>query len=490
MSLTSLLNVARGAMLAHQRAVSVAGHNIANAETPGFSRQRVNLAAATPEPIPPFGQVGRGVDILSIERLRSGFYDENWRRETGVGGQFQTLSETLQQVSGIIGEPSDTGISAGLDNLIDAFQTLASNPVDQAARAVVLANATSLTDKFHSISNRIDRVSSNIGAQVAQIAGEANALLHELGELNIQIRAANGQAPDLLDRRDMAIDRLSGYLDIRVVEREQGTVDVLRGGLQLVASSGATQELSVSGTGPYQLELGNPPIPISAGGGQLRGLFDAATALGTAGTSTARATGIRGQLDDLALAIVSAVNQIHSNYDPTTKPLQPTLVPAPTPLRNIVAFFDPAGVTAGSITLNSVIAADPAQLAAGWSTAAGDNSVALRLGELRNLAVPIPGSTGATTTSPAVAAGPAAILGEYFTAFVAGLGVTVQDAENRAAAQAALVDHLEAQRQDVAGVNIDEEMVRLIEHQHAYSAAARLIQVADDMLRELINLGR
>ena len=88
MSLTSLLNVARGAMLAHQRAVSVAGHNIANAETPGFSRQRVNLAAATPEPIPPFGQVGRGVDILSIERLRSGFYDENWRRETGVGGQF------------------------------------------------------------------------------------------------------------------------------------------------------------------------------------------------------------------------------------------------------------------------------------------------------------------------------------------------------------------------------------------------------------------
>ena len=222
----------------------------------------------------------------------------------------------------------------------------------------------------------------------------------------------------------------------------------------------------MSGTGPYQLELGNPPIPISAGGGQLRGLFDAATALGTAGTSTARATGIRGQLDDLALAIVSAVNQIHSNYDPTTKPLQPTLVPAPTPLRNIVAFFDPAGVTAGSITLNSVIAADPAQLAAGWSTAAGDNSVALRLGELRNLAVPIPGSTGATTTSPAVAAGPAAILGEYFTAFVAGLGVTVQDAENRAAAQAALVDHLEAQRQDVAGVNIDEEMVRLIEHQH------------------------
>ncbi len=489
MSLSSLFNVARGALLAHERAVTVAGHNIANAETPGYSRQRANLAAAQPETAS-FGQVGRGVALVSIERMRSGFFDQNWRRETGVGARLQTLRDTLQQVSGIIGEPSDTGVSAGMDSLIDGFQTLASNPVDPAARAIVIANATSLADKFHSIDSRLDSVAANIGAAVTQIASEANALIHEVASLNGQILQANGQAPDLLDRRDIAIDKLSGYLGVRVLERGQGTVDVVLGGLQLVTSGGGTQDLSVSGSGPYQLQLGNPPVPVSAATGQLKGLFDAAAALGTRGTPTTRATGLRGQLDDLALGIVSAVNQIHSDYDPTTKPLQPTLTPAPSPLRSILPFFDPAGVTAGSISLNRAIVADPTQLAAGWSTAAGDNSIALRLGELRSLKVSIPGATAATANSPAVAAGPQTVLGEYFTGVVAGLAVTTQDAENGAAAQAALVDHLDAQRQEVAGVSIDEEMVHLIEHQQAYAAAARLIQTADEMLRELINLGR
>src|SRR6185295_10991444 len=102
------------------------------------------------------------------------------------------------------------------------------------------------------------------------------------------------------------------------------------------------------------------------------GLIDSALALGSAGTGTARGTGLRGQLDDLALGIVAAVNQIHSSYDPTNNPLQPTITPAPSPLRNVPPFFDPAGVTAGTISLNPTIAADPTQIAAGYSTAPGD----------------------------------------------------------------------------------------------------------------------
>ncbi len=490
MSLTGLLNVARGALLAHERAVSVTANNIANAETPGYSRQRAVLRAAEPESGLGYGQVGRGVELVSIERIRSGFFDENWRRETGAGARLQSLRDVLQQVSGILGEPSDTGIAAGLDNLIDSFQSLASDPTDPAARAVVTAGANNLASKFHGIDRRLDGVAANIGVEVTQIAGEANALIRELSTLNNQIQRADGRAPDLLDRRDIAIDKLSGYLDVRVLERGHGTVDVLLGGLQLVTSAGGTQELSISGTGPYQLQLGNPSIPVTPTGGKIQGLFEAAAAVGTRGTGTARATGLRGQLDDLALGIVSAVNQIHSNYDPTTKALQPTLTPAPAPLRTIGSFFDPAGVTAATISLSGAIAGDSTQLAAGWSTAAGDNSIARRLGELRTLAVPIPGATTATATSPAVIAGPSVGLGDYFTSLVAGLAVITRDAENGAAAQTTLTGHLNAQRQEVAGVSIDEEMIQLIAHQQAYSAAGRLIRVADEMLQELVNLGR
>ncbi|MGE3617561.1 MAG: flagellar hook-associated protein FlgK, partial [Gemmatimonadales bacterium] len=391
---------------------------------------------------------------------------------------------------GIFGEPSDSGLAASLDALIDSFHTLASNPVDPAGRALVVANATALTDKFRSIDSRLEAVSQNIGAQLADVIRNVNGLVTELSGLNGQIRQAGGNAADLLDRRDAALDQLAQFVDVRIIERGQGTVDVLLGGLQLVTSGGGTQQLSVSGSGPYQLQLGNPPVPIGVGSGQIKGLFDSFNAIGARGTPATRATGLRGQLDDLALGIVAAVNQIHSDYDPGTKALQPTLTPAPSPLRTIGPLFDPAGVTAGSIRLDSAVLADSTQIAAGYSTNAGDNSIALRLAELRELAVAIPGSTGAGANSPAVAAGPTAILGEYYTAAVSGLGVTTRDAGTRASAQSILVANLEAQRQDVSGVNIDEEMVRLIEHQQAYVAAARLVQAADEMLRELINLGR
>lgn len=490
MSLTSLLGVAQSAMLAHERAVTVIGHNVANAETPGYSRQSARLAAADPQSMPPLGQIGRGVELTGIARARSAFYDDQWRREAGLQSQYEALQQSLQQVSGILGEPSDSGIQAGLDSLIDSFHSLAANPVDATARAVVIANATALADRFHSIDSRIEAVAQNTGAEATQVIRDINATIEQLASLNGQIRQANGSAPDLLDRRDLALDKLAQYMDVKVIDRGLGTVDVLLGGLQLVTSGGGTQPLSLSGTGPYQLQMGNPPVSINVNGGKLKGLLDAFNAIGARTTATARGTGLRGQLDDLVTGLVTAVNQIHSDYDPSTKALQPNLTPAPSPLRTVVNFFDANGVTAASIRINPAIVADPTKLSAGWSTAEGDNSIASRLADLRNLAVPVPGATAATTSSPAVTAGTSQILGDFYTGVVSAFGVATQDAANRVAAQTTLVDNLQAQRQDASGVNIDEEMVRLIESQQAYAAAARLVVVADEMLKDLINLGR
>ncbi|MHB1327623.1 MAG: flagellar hook-associated protein FlgK [Gemmatimonadales bacterium] len=490
MSLGNLLSIASGALQAHQRAIGTIGHNVANAQTPGYSRQQVLLETATPQTLGHLLQIGRGVDVGGISRVRDAFYDTSWRQEAGAGARFDSLRQSLEQVSGVLGEPSDVGITAALDSLIDSFQTLASNPSDATARAVVVANATVLSDRFRSIDTRLDGISQNIAAELRQMTTEANGMLAEVDALNNQIRQIGGNAPDLLDRRDVLLDQLSQTFDIRVVGRDAGTVDVLLGGIQLVSSGGGSQPLSIGGTNPYQLQLGNPPAAIVPKSGSLKGLLDAAETIGVRGTALERATGLRGQLDDLALGIVSAVNQIHSDYDPITKALQPTLTPAPTPLRTIGAFFNPSGVTAASIALDPGIQADPSLIASGWSTAPGDNSIALRLGELRYLAVPVPGATAATANSPAVTAGPVAPLGDYYTSLVAAVGVVTQDAGNRATAQGVLVGNITAQRQSVSGVNIDEEMVALIQHQQAYAAAARLVQVADEMLRELINLGR
>lgn len=489
MALTSLLSVAASALRTHERAVAVTGHNIANAETPGYTRQRLRLAAASPERTP-IGQMGRGVAILGIDRLRSTFLDRTWRLETGVESRYRTLAQTLEQATSVFGEPGEAGLGASLDRLIDAFHTLAGHPVDATARAVLLATATELTDRFHAANGRLDSLVQGIGSELGAAVADANLAIQEIARLNGQIRAAGGNAPDLMDRREQLLDRLAGLVDVQAIDRGSGTVDVNLGGLQLVSAGGGVQLLSVSGTGPFQLQIGQPPVPASVAQGRIRGLLDAAATIGAPGSATSRATGLRGQLDDLALAVVAAVNQIHSDYDPTTKPLQPTLTPPPSPLATIGPFFDPNGVTAATITLDAAILADPGRIAAGYSTAAGDNTVAVRLAELRQLVVPVPGSTAAGPWSPAVAGGPAQVLGDYYAAVVSSLGVATREASLGSDAQSAVLDHLEAQRQDVSGVSIDEEMVRLIEHQQAYTAAARLVRIADEMLRELVNIGR
>jgi len=490
MSFISLLSIGRSALQANEKAVDVIGQNIANASTPGYSRQRLDLAAATPESLGTIGQLGRGVQIVDISRVRNAFYDTSWRREAGGQAQYQTRQSTLSQISGVLGEPSDSGLGVSLDNLIDSFNSLASNPTDPTARAVVAANATALTDQFQSINQRLTDINTQIGQELGQATTQVNSGLDDLAQLNVQLNAAQGKAPDLLDRRDLLLDQLSQLVDTRVIDRGNGTVDVALGGAQLVSAGGAVQHLSGSGGGPYQVQYGNPPVAATVSSGQIKGLLDAASTLGTSGSGSARGTGLRGQLDDLALGIVSAVNQIHSSYDPTNNPLQPTITPAPSPLRAVVPFFDPAGVTAGTIALNPTIAADPTQIAAGYSTAPGDTSIALQLSQLRNLVVPIPGAAAAGPNSPAVTAGPTAVLGDYYNGVVAGLGVKTQDAGNRADAESTLVNQIDSQRQDTSGVSIDEEMVKLIQHQQAYAAAARLISTADQMLQDLVNLGK
>jgi flagellar hook-associated protein 1 FlgK len=489
MALFSLLSVAQGALLAQQRAIGVIGQNVANAETPGYTRQRPRLGSTPANAFQP-GSPGGGVELLAIERVRGGFYDESWRREAALGSRYRTLEQTLSRISAVLAEPSDTGIAASLDGLIDAFHSLAADPTDPAARGVVLTQAQGLVGLFRSFDARLQQIGAAIGAELNQVVSDAGSLLTELDGLNTRIRLTGGQAPDLLDRRDLILDQLSQSLDVRVLARGQGTVDVFLGGLQLVSATGGAQPLSLGGSGPFQLLVGNPPSPAAPSGGRVAGLQDAFAALGSAGSSTARATGLRGQLDDLALGIVAAINQIHSDYDPLTKPLQPTLVPPPSPLRSIVPLFVTTGVTAGSIEVNPAVLADPTQLAAGWSTAAGDNSIALRLGQLRNLAVPVPGATAGGPSSPPVAGGPAMILGDFYSGMIGGLAITTRDAGNQVVSQDALIEHLEAQRQNAGGVNLDEEMVLLIEHQQAYAAAARLVKVADEMLDELLNLGR
>ena len=191
MTLISLLGIARSALLTHQRALDVTGHNVANAMTPGYSRQRMDLAAAVPLNSP-WGPMGRGVTDTGIIRVRDSLHDANLRRETGLLGHSQTLGTFLGQVEAAINEPSEYGIGAAIDGLFNAFSELANDPSSSVHRGLVQQHARRLVDQLHSLDDSLVQTERNALAEMNATVENVNRIASEIASLNQLILAAGG----------------------------------------------------------------------------------------------------------------------------------------------------------------------------------------------------------------------------------------------------------------------------------------------------------
>jgi flagellar hook-associated protein 1 FlgK len=452
MSLSSILSIARSALLTHQKAQDVTGHNIANAYTEGYTRQRLRIQAALPLATP-WGTVGRGVTDLGVERLRDRYLDATYRYEAGNLGRSDTLRMLLARIESVFGEPSENGLGAALDAFFNAFSELASDPSSSAARTLVQSTARSLVRQFNSYASGIAQARSDAIVQLRSAAEEVTSLASQIAQLNAQILASGGianSAPDLADQRDRWIDRLAQLATVRVIENDNGTVSVIAGDTLLVEAGNARGvAVQASGSGFQLVTDGN--VAFAPGGGELAGLLE---------FIDVRAPDIASRLDTLAGAIVTAVNGIHRT--------------GVTPGGNTnTDFFDPSGTSALTIALAAPIAGSPLAIAAGTTIAPGDNSVALALAQLRGSNLPALG--GATP-------------GEYYTDLAAYIGSAVRDADGEAAVARSLVTAADMQRQAVSGVSLDEELTALMVHQQAYAAAARIVSVANEMMDDLLNM--
>lgn len=452
MSLSSFLSIARSALITQQRAMDVTGHNVANAQTAGYSRQQVTLSAATPL-WSAWGTIGRGVEVADVSRVRDTFLDGSYRRESGSLGLSTTLESLLSQVEGALAEPSDTGVAANLDDLFEGFADLANDPANSSVRDTVRQAAARLTQQLRRLDARIEQARSDAVEQLRSGADEVNTLAGRIADLNAQILAASGggrSAPDLEDQRDLLVDQLSGKIGVRVVTHDDGTIGVLSGDTLLV-DGGAAQQLVVTASGGgYGLGL--------AGGGTVDPQSGSLKALVDLNSTTL--PGMSAELDRFTAALVAEVNAVHRTGT--------TLGGA-----TGTDFFDAAGLTAGSISLAAGILASTDAIAASASGEAGDGAVALRLSGLGGLGV---GSLGGRT------------LREFYTQFASSVGTGVANATSDAEAAQTLVDNSDAQRSAVSGVSLDEEMVTLVAQQQAYGAAARLITIADEMMDQLFQM--
>jgi flagellar hook-associated protein 1 FlgK len=433
-------------LLAQQRLIDTTGHNIANANTAGYSRQEAVLQASPALVIPAGGvasgasaQLGSGVDVQSFRRVRDGFVDLQFRAQNTAMNEWTAQSEALDRAELALAEPGENGINNELTKFWKSWADLASSATEPAAKQAVIEQAQSLAGAFGTVRAQIELSQQQSYAEYQDLTrpagpgdpgGEVAQISSELAALNDTIRRyvqVGDQPNDLLDRRDLLVDKLSGYGQVSVTHSGNGSIDV---SFVDTATSGTTYPV-VAGS---ESKWTGPPTSWSPGG-RLGGLLKAADP--TTGS-------LRGYLDDIdgiAASIKTVVNATYGTFFETGP--------------------GPAGAT---LRVTQDLLDDPRQLDPGTGNE-GSNDIAMAVAALRD--------------HPDI--------DRAYRSFVAKVGAQVASANRQSENQQVLTDAVDNRRQSVAGVSLDEEMTNLVRFQRGYQASARAMSTMDEMLDVLIN---
>ncbi|MFM9279936.1 flagellar hook-associated protein FlgK [Paenibacillus jiagnxiensis] len=499
-------------------ALNTTGHNIANANTAGYTRQVVKMQAS--EPMEAIGmnrsvvrgQLGTGVQFNAIERVRQSFLDNQYRNENTSLGAWSIRYDTLDKLETIMNEPSDTGIRKVLDNFWNAWSDLSQDPQDVTNRKIVKETTLALTDAMNQVDKQLNALSSDLTSNIALKTTEVNSLLQTIADLNGNITKLEGLGDnpnDLYDQRDYAVDQLSKLANVTVTQLDTGYQITVAGqiavtGTQVTAPTADTLKAAYDGgtlTGgeiygmfmsrdkyvvDYKAQMnqlantlanGNIEITLPAGT-----VLPEGTVLNTgpdgAPVTYSNANGNRTLTADLKVT-VAGINGLHQ--------LGYTLS-GTTPQKGGLFFTSTDGgpITAGNITLNPDIQSDPNKIASSLrvndtgttdeAVVVGNNGLALAMANLKS----VPFDFGTSMSKPTTT-------DDFFSAIVGQLGVQTEEADRQAKNGQLLTDQVDLNRQSVSGVSLDEEMTNLIKFQHAYSAASRFMTTFDQLLDKLIN---
>ncbi len=263
------LNTALTGLLSFQRALATTSHNIANVNTPGYSRQRADLATLPAQPTGA-GFIGQGVEINSITRVSDQFLVEQLQTSLSEQSRLAMFESLASNVDNLLAD-SNAGLSGALREFSAGIQAVADDPSSSSARQVLLSQADLLVDRFRTIQNRLDGFQSEIDSRLESSVGEINSLARSISELNRAIvegtGATGGQPPnDLLDQRDALINELAQLVSVDVVQQSDGSASVFIGNGQPLVSGLQFNELSVI-DGDFGNEFPEIALIGSLGGG-------------------------------------------------------------------------------------------------------------------------------------------------------------------------------------------------------------------------------
>ncbi|WP_193708265.1 flagellar hook-associated protein FlgK [Alkalibaculum sporogenes] len=509
------MNTATKGLMAQQTALHTTSHNISNANTEGYSRQRVDLKADLAFNFAGIGQLGTGVKMEAIVRIVDDYANKQIRQESGTLAKFQTKSQVLGQIEIIFNEPSDTGLNFNLGEMFDAWQELSKNPESLTSKSIIVEKSKTLAETLNHMSDQVNNLEDETVGQLEKNAYDFNSIISQIDVLNKQIFniSVKGQVPnDLLDQRDLMLKNLSAITNVDISYDKYGRASIAIGAEEVLGVDNQLQMSMISNIeknpdDTYTISISQggdslaPPITyvtsdisdLSIGQIVLNtkdAVFPADTVFNptiTSGQIAGNTEALkeiddrRENLNSLAKTMVDAINTIHRHIGEDETGID---------------FFTFKAADVGDtnyakrIQVNQEIRDDNNKVNVGYDdhSAEGDGSRALAIAGLRNIKISDSSSLiyDSLTMTISNQSGGNTIEGAY-SDIVTKVGISKQHADNMVANQAVLLDQLEFRRESISGVSISEEVSNLIKFQKSYDANAKVISVLADMLDTLIN---
>jgi flagellar hook-associated protein 1 FlgK len=474
MGIANVLQTGKSGMTTAKAGIATSGHNIANANTDGFSRQRIQSEAITTQQISGNGSaihVGEGAKVSRVERIN----DEYLEKQLREGGRDMAFHEEkqvfLNQVEDVFNEMNGDGLNRIVAKFYNDFRKLSNDPTSEAIRQSVRESSQAMVNDFKRLRTQVDAVRSHIDNRIDGSMKELNVAAKELAELNGKIRLAEVQgneANDLRDRRDGIIKKINSFVDVSVHPDNQGYMNVEVRGVGPLVTGVNVEQFSIHHA-PSQADAGgvDGSLQISRSAlsnNYITGQFQGGKVGAMIEMRDKSIATVLDRLDQLAYDVTRSVNQVHQRgftQDGQTG----------------INFFNPLDSKVGAaenLALSHEVRGSVGNIATALQPdAPGDNRNALAISNLQNVHL----MNGGKTT-----------FDDFYNSIVSDIGVTSSRNREALGQQQSIQTQLAKMRDQVSGVSIDEETTNLMQYQHAFDASARVIKVADEMMDTVLKL--
>ncbi len=469
MGITDILNIARSSLTANQQALQILSHNIANAATEGYSKQRVDFSTNKPL-VTANGVFGRGINSDNVIRAEEKFITQRLLIEKQTAGRWTAIDKALKEIELSFSETGESDLSFVITNFFNAAEQLSLNPENHAARTNLVQRAEFMVSKFRTISTTLLRSQTNIDNEVQAVAKNVNDITTSLVNLNqaiLVVEVGGNRANDLRDNRDILLSKLSELVNVNIFENSKGSIVIsLDGNIlvdgktkrDLVLTQKAAGDRSVT-----KLSIEGSSNEVNFNGGRLSGLIQARDDyIGF----------YKSSLDIMARDLSNKVNEFHNKgFDLNGN--------------TGINFFKTNIEFAGDMALSDDVKNDITKIAAAsgydsnsdgsidLSNGPGDNSVIRAIAGLRNSGIDSSGDKS------------------IFDSYGSLLGVIASDAnqsKDMRSTQNLLVEQLTNLKESRVGVSLDEELVKMIVYQNNFAAASRMIKTVERLLQDVMEM--